>query len=207
MNALVAFFYDPLTAAAERKWLGRLRAQALGELNGDILEIGAGTGANFRYYASGARVLALEPDEAMLARARKRVRESNAQITLELGGDSRLAALPERSFDALVCTLVLCSVVDPARTLSAIRRVLRQTGRLVVIEHVRSSGRLGTWQDRLRPAWAFISAGCQLNRDTKTLIAAAGFDTSALSIERVPGGLIRDLLVGYSRTPSSGQNP
>jgi ubiquinone/menaquinone biosynthesis C-methylase UbiE len=206
-HPLFAFFYDPLMSLAERAALAGFRRKLLSRLQGDVLEIGAGTGVNFSYYPDGARVLAIEPDQAMLARARKRAHESEARITLELGGDERLAALPENAFDAIVCTLVLCTVPDPADMLKSARRLLRPGAALVVMEHVRSPGRLGIWQDRVRPAWSFVAAGCQINRDTKMLIADAGFDTSALHIERVPGGIIRDLLVGYSRTPSSGQNP
>ncbi len=184
---------------AERGRLGRLRRQLLSDLHGDILEIGAGTGANFAYYPSGARVLALEPDPAMLARARNRAASASAGITLERAGDERLAALPARSFDAVVFTLVLCMVREPLKTLAEVRRVLRPGGRLVVIEHVRSSGGLGKLQDRLRPLWERLAAGCQLNRETKALIAQAGFDVRTLREERIPGALVRDLIAGSVR--------
>lgn len=199
-HSVFAFVYDTVTWAAERTVLGRLRSQLLRGLQGDILEVGAGTGANFAHYSTGARVLALEPDRAMFARAQRRVRDSAAAITLELAGDERLATMPARSFDAVVFTLVLCTVPDMNAALSGARRVLKSSGRLVVLEHVRSPGALGTWQDRLRPVWERLAAGCQLNRDIQTAIAQAGFDVSGLRDIRVPGVVVHDLIAGVAPT-------
>lgn len=201
-HPLFALIYDPVTWMAERGAFGRFRARVISPLRGEVLEIGAGTGLNFPYYSMQARVLALEPDRSMLARARKRIARGAARITLEHAGDERLEALAPQSFDAVVCTFVLCTVENPAMTLAAIRRVLRPGGRLVVIEHVRSPGRLGAWQDRLRPLWERVAAGCQLNRDTNVLLAQAGFDVSALRGERIPGGIVRDVLVGAAANAS-----
>lgn len=193
-----AVIYDPVMRMAERGKLGRIRKELLSGVHGDVVEIGAGTGADFSYYPAHARVLALEPDRFMLARAREKAAASCAHITLRQGGDEDLESLPQGGFDAAVCALVLCSVDDPLATLRRIRRVLRPGGKLVVMEHVRSSGLLGDVQDRLRPLWERIAAGCRLNRNTKSLIAQAGFDVSALRYEYMPGVIVRDVLVGYA---------
>lgn len=195
-HPLLALVHDPVMWVAERTVLGRFRSEMLGELRGDVLEIGAGTGLNFAHYPADARVLALEPDPAMLVRALKRAPRSRARVTLELGSDDRLGTLAAQSFDAVVLSLVLCTVEDPVKTLAGARRVLRPGGTLTVMEHVRSHGKLGQWQDRLRPLWERVAGGCQLNRETKQLIAEAGFDVTALRDERVSGGIVRDLLVG-----------
>lgn len=217
-HRLFALLYDPIMWIAERAAFGRFRQELLGEVRGDVLEVGAGTGLNFPHYAPSVHVRALEPDPAMMRRARKRVRRSAAQITLELAGDERLAMLPPDSFDAIVFTLVLCTVEDPDAALLAARRLLRRDGRLIIIEHVRSPGRLGAVQDLLRPLWERCGAGCQLNRNTAAALRRAGFETATLRTQRIPGGIIRDVLLGVApmashsgeadaRTPSTGQKP
>ena len=82
---------------------------------------------------------------------------------------------PDGSFDAVVCTLVLCTVADPSRALSEAARVLRPGGRLVVLEHVRGTGRLARWQDRITPLFSRMAGGCHPNRDTRAAIEKAGF--------------------------------
>jgi ubiquinone/menaquinone biosynthesis C-methylase UbiE len=195
-HPVLAALYDPIMRPAERRLFGRLRSELLAPLRGDVLEVGAGTGANFVHYTRNARVLALEPDAAMLARARKRASQCDARITLEYAGDERLDMLAAQSYDAAVLTFVLCTVEDPLRTLARIRRVLRPGGELAVIEHVRSHGALGEWQDRLRPLWERVAGGCQLNRNTAALLAQAGFSTSTLRTVRIPGLIVRDVIAG-----------
>src|ERR687896_2586691 len=84
-------------------------------------------------------------------------------------GPARAEDLPfeDGSFDVAVSTLVLCSVQQPDRALSQIRRVLRPGGTLLFIEHIRSEDpRVARWQDRLQPVWGFFAGGCHANRDT-----------------------------------------
>jgi ubiquinone/menaquinone biosynthesis C-methylase UbiE len=82
-----------------------------------------------------------------------------------------------RDWSSDVCSsdLVLCSVADLERALAQARRVLRPSGRLVVLEHVRGQGALARWQDRLTPLWSHLAGGCQLGRDTAAAIEQAGF--------------------------------
>jgi SAM-dependent methyltransferase len=85
---------------------------------------------------------------------------------------------PDASLDTVVFTLVLCSVTDPARALAEARRVLRPSGTLIVLEHIRGTGSLARWQDRLTPVWSLLNAGCHLNRDITAAIEKAGFTLS-----------------------------
>src|SRR5690348_4529660 len=98
----------------ERTSLGRMRSRLLAPLCGDVLEVGAGTGLNFSHYAAGARVLALEPDASMYERARRRAGNG---VSVVRAGDTHMDALPPKSFDAVVFSLVLCSVPDVAQSL------------------------------------------------------------------------------------------
>ena len=196
-HRLFAALYDRVTAASERKFVVRHRAQLLGLLDGKVLEIGVGTGANFPYYPPAAEVVGIEPDPFMLRRAEVRLaRSGRPNITLQSGSAERLL-FADQSFDHVVSTLVLCTVADPLQALAEIRRVLKSGGALHIIEHVRAEGWLGHAQDLLRPAWQFVGAGCVLNRRTAELIQAAGFRIETLVPDRIGFGI--PMLVGTAR--------
>lgn len=171
---LSAALYDRLTRRLESEVLAPRRAQLLGELCGDVLDVGAGTGANLAHLTSATRVVAAEPSDAMRRRLTRRLQEARAPVRVD---DARAEALPygDDSFDAVVFTCVLCSVDDPDRALEEARRVLRPEGALVVLEHVRGSGRLAAWQDRVAPLWSRLAGGCHPNRDLAAAVAHAGF--------------------------------
>lgn len=173
-HPLLAAVYDQMQAPLERQFLGERRARLLEHLEGKVLDVGAGTGANLRYLGRADQVLAAEPDPAMRRRLAGRLHE--ARVPVELS-DAAAESLPydDARFDAVLCTLMLCTVADPSRALSEARRVLKPSGRLIVLEHVRGSGRLARWQDRLTPLWSRVFGGCHPNRDTRTAIERAGF--------------------------------
>lgn len=163
--------YDLTLAGSERTWLGDLRRRALGPAAGRVLEIGAGTGANFGRYPAGVTVIATEPDAAMLARAPRRPGV--------LGVRASAGALPVATagLDTVTSTLVLCTVPDPAAALAEVRRVLRPGGRYLFLEHggAPAGTRRGAWQHRIEPFWRPLAGGCHLTRDAPALVQAAGF--------------------------------
>jgi ubiquinone/menaquinone biosynthesis C-methylase UbiE len=177
--------YDLAVGLIERRMLAKLRKELLAPLHGTIVDVGAGTGANVLHFGEGANVIALEPDRSMAGRIRPKLRRARAKIDVRIGDDSALDRIAERSIDAVVTTLVLCTVPDPALTLRRIKRVLRPTGKLIVLEHVRSPGTMGKVQDVIAPVWRAIGDGCNLNRDTKTVLAQAGFDVQDLHTTRI----------------------
>jgi SAM-dependent methyltransferase len=140
-----------MTGPLEQGVLGTRRSALLAGLPGEVLDIGVGTGANLPHFRSASRVVAAEPDPAM--RRRMAAKLPGTPVPVELTGDAAQALRhPDASFDAVVFTLVLCTVTDPGRALAETRRVLRPGGRLIILEHVRGSGSLARWQDRLTPA-------------------------------------------------------
>ena len=154
----------PLDALAMRA----IRRELLDGLSGRILEIGAGTGRTGRARPEVGGV-ALDRGLAFLKRARARGGRA-APVCADAG------ALPFKPgvFDAVVESLVFCSLPEPEATLAEIRRVLRQGGELRMADHVLAPGWIGSLQKALAPAWLAVSGGCHLDRDVNALLAASG---------------------------------
>ena len=179
-----AAIYDRMMASAERSFMRPVREEIVGRAAGRILEVGAGTGANFLYYADGLEVVATEPDPFMLERAQARARAVGRPIELKQAPAEDLP-FEDGSFDTVVGTLVLCSVSDAAGALSEIRRVLKPEGQYRFYEHVRYDHAFGAfWQDLITPAWRWFGAGCHPNRNTARSIQEAGFAIQELELSR-----------------------
>jgi ubiquinone/menaquinone biosynthesis C-methylase UbiE len=174
-HPVFSWFYETLTARSDRRGNDPMRARLVGDLGGQVLEIGAGNGLNFRYYPPAARVAAIEPDRQMLLRAVARANNARAAIALA-AADGQALPFRDGTFDAVVTCLVLCTIPDASAALGEARRVLKPDGRLYFVEHVRAPGRvLAALQDVVDPLWARAFAGCHPNRDTAETLRSAGF--------------------------------
>lgn len=153
------------------------RKQAVyGGLPDTVVEIGAGAGANFRYFAPGTRVIAFEPNRAMHPHLQAAARRRGIDLEIRaIPGEA--ADLPENSVAAVVGTLVLCTVADPQRVVARIRRMLAPGGRYIFLEHVAAlpGTPLRGLQEWMQRGWRWCFDGCHLNRDTQNVIQAAGF--------------------------------
>lgn len=159
-------------AIADRLFLARYRATVADGLRGRILDIGAGTGAMFPYYATNGAVeavIALEPDQAMRRRGRRRGRSRTFPVHWVTGVGESLP-LGDNSVDAIVCSVVLCTVEDPTAVIAEMSRVLRPDGELRVLEHVAANGLQGRFQRVISPGWQRMAGGCHPDRPTDRLL-------------------------------------
>jgi SAM-dependent methyltransferase len=190
--------YDRFTAMRKRALFG--------SLHGDVLEIGPGAGPNLRYYPHDVRWVGVEPNPYMRRYLLQSIRALGrpAEHFRVDPGDPSGSRLPARSgsVDAVVGTLVLCSVPNPEDTLQEILRVLKPGGRFVFMEHVAAprGTRLRAWQDFLQPVWTLVTGGCHPNRETWETISRAGFARVELDHFRFPGaGLEAPQIAGMAR--------
>ena len=155
--------------------IGDHRRRLLAGLTGRVLEVGAGNGLNFPHYpATVTEVMAVEPEPYLRRLAQAAARQAPVPIRVADGVAEALPA-PDGAVDAVVASLVLCTVTDPQLALAEARRVLRPGGELRFYEHVRATDpRLARWQDRLQRPWGWLVGGCHPNRDTVAAITAAG---------------------------------
>lgn len=178
-----ALTYDVVMAPLG--WLGltAARRKLVQGLSGRVLEVGTGTGLALPGYPDTVTsVTAIDVDAEALERARGR--RPDAELV-----HASVENLPfaDASFDAVVSSLVFCSVEAPGRALVEVFRVLRPGGELRMLEHVRApSAGLATAQDLLTPAWQLMTGGCRLNRDTHFLVRQAGFDV-VRRVQRLQG--------------------
>lgn len=176
MGKMFALFYDKLMGPLEKKWIARVRKKIVSGLEGNVLEIGAGTGANFPYYSKVKveRLVTLEPNPYMLDQAKRRAKEFELPVEFHQGMAETLP-FNDDEFDTVVATLVLCSVSDPQKVFQEMRRVCKQGGKIVLFEHVRTESKsLAALQDVLTPTWKRLCDGCHLNRDTGRYMKESG---------------------------------
>jgi ubiquinone/menaquinone biosynthesis C-methylase UbiE len=171
-----AVLYDTVMGPLEKRWIARIRKKIVSGLEGKVLEIGAGTGANFPYYSKEKveRVVSLEPNPNMLNQAIRRAKEVGLRVEFHQGVAETLP-FDDGEFDTVVATLVLCSVSDPQKVFQEMRRVCKKGGKIVLFEHVRTESKsLAALQDVLTPAWKRLCDGCHLNRDTGRYMKESG---------------------------------
>lgn len=189
-HPLFARAFDRVCAPAMEREVSPLRQELLAGLHGRVLEVGAGNGLSFAHYPpTVSEVVALEPEPYL--RARERLAANAAAVAVSVR-EGVAETLPDEaaSFDAAVASIVLCSVADPERALSELRRVLRPGGELRFFEHIRSDrspkATIQLLLDR-SGVWPLLAGGCHCGRETVSAIAAAGFRVdSCRSVELGP---------------------
>lgn len=181
-HPLFARFYARVAPAMDEGGVTDHRRVLLADTTGRVLEVGAGTGANFPHYPPGVtEVVAIEPEPHLRRIAERAAADAKTPITVTDGTAEHLP-FPDAGFDAVVACLMLCSVRDTGAALAEMFRVLRPGGRLHVFEHVRAETAGLRRMQRVMDAtvWPLLNGGCHLAADTADAIDRAGFTTPHL---------------------------
>ncbi|MEO3757710.1 class I SAM-dependent methyltransferase [Mycobacterium sp. B14F4] len=159
----------------EPEALKRLRRENLAGLTGRVLEVGAGTGTNFEFYPDTVtEVVAVEPERRLADRAQQAAAAARVPVTVSTDQVERFTA--SEPFDAVVCSLVLCSVEQPDAVLRQLHSMLRPGGELRYLEHIAGSGaraRMQKFADAT--VWPRLLGNCHTHRHTEEAIVGAGF--------------------------------
>src|SRR6266516_6394499 len=195
-----AFYNWMMGQPLVRQMFDPLRRETAGQAHGIVLEVGAGGGQNFPFYDPSlvVRVEAVEPDEAMLVEAKRRLAAAPVPIHLSRAPVEALP-FPDAHFDSVVVTLVFCSVRDPERGLREIWRVLKEGGSVLLLEHVRAQGKGTAWvQDALVPLTTRCLGNCHWNRDTGRTLIESGIEIES---RQVLGGGLQPFLIVHATRP------
>jgi ubiquinone/menaquinone biosynthesis C-methylase UbiE len=178
--------YDTRIAPLERKFLERLRREAIEALpaGGRMLELGAGTGLNFQFYDPHTNGVATEPSTPMLRIAVQKEKPEGVCLIQSCGEQLPFA---DGSFDSALATLVLCSVKSPESVFRELRRVVKLGGHISLLEHVRPDGLLGLAFD-LGNLITVPLFGDHLNRRTVEYVRKAGFEVT--SVKKLRWGIM-----------------
>ena len=172
-----AYLYDKLMSRVEKKILHKERGILLKNIEGKVIELGAGTGINFEFY-SKYKITAVEPDKSLSIEAEKKIGEKNIEI---ISASAEDLPFGDNTFDTVVITLALCTISNPDKTLKEAKRVCKPDGKLLILEHIKNEKKfLFFLQNILTPVWKAFAMGCHLNRDTLYTIKVNNFEKISL---------------------------
>jgi len=204
-----AYFYDKIMQATEDACLIEWRKALLKQVNGKVLEIGAGTGASLNLYPSDQafELFLSEPDQHMRSKLLDKLPSSPFPHSHVLSCHAEAIDSEDNYFDYVFVSLVCCSVSDVSQTLHEIKRVLKPSGKLLFLEHVaaQKGSPRRKWQNALNPIWKKIAGNCHLNRETEQSIREAGFDIERIEREsmRKAMPLVRPSIRGVAKVSES----
>lgn len=169
----ISMLFDVLEKPMEgfsAKW----REEIMAEVYGNVLEVGVGTGKNIPYYPDDVNVVAIDFSRNMLNKARAKFASSYKNVSF-MEMDVQQMDFADNTFDCVLTSCVFCSVPIPVQGLKEIRRVCKPEGKIVMLEHVRSDGKIvGPLMDAINPIPLYLY-GANINRDTVGNLRKAGF--------------------------------
>ena len=171
-----------ITVACGQEGIEKRRRQVVPLAQGRVFEIGCGGGLNQTLYDTRlvTSFSGIDPHEKLLDGARRRARAKGWETDIRQGVGEDIP-FPDGSFDTVVCTYTLCSVEDPAKVLSELRRILAPRGKLLFLEHGRAPDPgVARWQERIEPVWKPLAGGCHLTRPVGSALRGAGFAVEPL---------------------------
>lgn len=165
-HPIFAALYDTAMRGLEEDVLPPHREYLARDVEGEVVDVGSGTGAMFPYYVEhDVEVHAVEPDPYMRRRAEEKAEEHDVDVVFHDKGAEELA-LDDDSVEYAVSSIVLCTVPEPSDVLDEVSRVLAPGGELRFLEHVHADGAVGALQTVFNPVWRRCAGNCHLDRDT-----------------------------------------
>jgi ubiquinone/menaquinone biosynthesis C-methylase UbiE len=184
--------YDKQMGFFERHLFGtEHRGWACSQAIGATLEVAIGTGLNLAHYPSDVRLTGVDLSPEMLAQAENSAKKMGRTVEL-MEGDAQDLPFPDRSFDTVVCTYALCSVPDEVQAISEMKRVLKPGGRLILVDHIRSTIKPIFWLQRLYEFIPSRTKGEYMTRRPALHVMAAEFDIQAR--DRLRAGIVERLI-------------
>jgi ubiquinone/menaquinone biosynthesis C-methylase UbiE len=178
-----------LDLACGTKPIRKQREKVIPQAQGDVVEIGIGSGLNLPFYDARSvnKVTGIDPDDALWAKAAERAAACDFPVErLGLSGES--LPLPDQCADTVVVTYALCTIPDPVAALREMKRVLKAEGEIIFTEHGRAPDlSVARWQHRIDPVWKRLAGGCHTGRDIPALFKQAGLKMARLDEMYVPG--------------------
>ncbi|MCF7885977.1 MAG: class I SAM-dependent methyltransferase [Candidatus Marinimicrobia bacterium] len=165
--------YDNAEYLMERLFFRRIRNETIGSLEGEILEIGVGTGKNLKYYNRSAQVTGIDISSKMLEKAREKSDNINLRFELKKM-DAQDLTFQSNTFDSIIGTFVFCSIPDPVMAMKEIKRVAKPNANIIFIEHVLSNNKVIAYLENLINPIVSSTFGFELNRNTKENIKNSG---------------------------------
>jgi ubiquinone/menaquinone biosynthesis C-methylase UbiE len=186
-NVVFPRFYD---CVMDKPHWAKHRLKQLAEVQGEILEIGVGTGLNLPHYPKHVRrIVTVDPNPGMNKRLERRARRMSIEVDKRVIGGEELP-IDDATFDCVVSTITLCSIAEVHAAMGELFRVLKPGGRFVFLEHgLCPESRVQKWQHRLNRIHGFISDGCRLDLNVDELLAEQPFtsvETENFYMEKTP---------------------
>jgi SAM-dependent methyltransferase len=174
--------------ACGTKSIERQRAKIVPLASGVVVDMGFGSGTNLPHYDATkvTKIIAIEPNPAMLARGREDWRTDIPVEAYEVGAQA--TGLPDACADSVVFTFSLCTIPDAAGALAEAKRILKPNGRLLFCEHgLAPDAKVAKTQRNVEPFWKLLAGGCHLTRDTSAMLADAHFTCTQVDHMYLPG--------------------
>ena len=186
MSFIFPYLYDLNMAVFERACLKSWRRGLLKHVYGEVLEVGAGTGANIDHYSDQVtRLVLTEPDKHMRRILERKVSKRGLEKVQVSDGTAQQIRAEDESFDCVVTSFVCCGISNLGTALEEIKRVLKPGGYLVFLDHTACAEDTSArhWQNRIYAIWRMIG-GCHVNLETEEAIVKAGFKMREITKER-----------------------
>ena len=167
-----------LNCACGSKPVEYQRKKVVPNAEGIVLEVGIGSGLNLPFYDNSkvTRIWGLDPSEELSFMAKETAKNLDLDVKFISSGAEEIP-LPDNYFDTALVTYTMCTIPEVIRANIEIKRVLKNTGKLIFCEHgIAPDLNIAKWQSRIDPIWGKLAGGCHLNRDIPSILEDSGYE-------------------------------